>query len=64
MSIFNLFNLHLELRAVRKIRLRYSESDFHASVYHMSSECLSHFASRLGRALWGFRPHAALPGLL
>ena len=30
------FHQNLELRAVRKIRLRYSESEFHAGVYHMS----------------------------
>jgi hypothetical protein len=31
-----LFNLQLESRAVRKIRLRYTESELHASVYYMS----------------------------
>jgi hypothetical protein len=30
------FHLHLESRAVRKIRLRYTESELHLSVYHMS----------------------------
>ena len=30
------FHLQLESRAVRKIRLRYSESTFHAPIYHMS----------------------------
>ena len=30
------FHLHLKSRAVRKIRLHYTELELHASVYHMS----------------------------
>jgi hypothetical protein len=35
-AIINHFNMHLGLHAVRKIRLRYNESDFHARYYHTS----------------------------
>jgi hypothetical protein len=35
----------VELRAVRKIRLRYSESDFHAGLITLRVQDLSHFAA-------------------
>ena len=37
------FHLHLESHAVRKIRLRYTQSELHLSVYHMSQNVTFYF---------------------